>query len=276
MNNKIIKYIPTVLCILMLVSLLLPFISVGASMSVAGISGSSDTSINGFSLISEVSFSAILLPLMPVIIILSNYISIFDAYKKYLSLGCSLLTILLLLIIPKLSSSASAEGAMVDISISRLIGFWIMLVCAILLTFLYLIPFINKNNNAFLSKFNPFPDDFTEENTVNNVESNNETVNDKKINLPQMNIDKDKITDFAKNMADTISEQGKNIVNKATEQVKNVADNVQTNHTVNTKTRNEKPEEIMEQLKKLNELKESGILTDEEFTSKKQEMLERM
>lgn len=276
MNNKIMKYIPTVLCVLMLVSLLLPFISVGASMSVAGISGSSDTSINGFSLISEVSFSAILLPLMPVIIILSNYISIFDAYKKYLSLGCSLLTILLLLIIPKLSSSASAEGAMVDISISRLIGFWIMLVCAILLTFLYLIPFINKNNNAFLSKLNPFPDDFTEENTVNNVDNNNETVNDKKINLPQMNIDKDKITDFAKNMADTISEQGKNIVNKATEQVKNVADNVQTNHTVNTKIRNEKPEEIMEQLRKLNELKESGILTDEEFTTKKQEMLERM
>lgn len=276
MNNKIMKYIPTVLCILMLVSLLLPFISVGASMSVAGISGSSDTSINGFSLISEVSFSAILLPLMPVIIILSNYISIFDAYKKYLSLGCSLLTILLLLIIPKLSSSASAEGAMVDISISRLIGFWIMLVCAILLTFLYLIPFINKNNNAFLSKLNPFPDDISEENIINNIENNNETDNDKKINIPQMNIDKDKITDFAKNMADTISEQGKNIVNKATEQVKNVADNVQTNHTVNTKVRNEKPEEIMEQLKKLNELKESGILTDEEFTTKKQEMLERM
>lgn len=276
MNNKIMKYIPTVLCILMLVSLLLPFISVGASMSVAGISGSSDTSINGFSLISEVSFSAILLPLMPVIIILSNYISIFDAYKKYLSLGCSLLTILLLLIIPKLSSSASAEGAMVDISISRLIGFWIMLVCAILLTFLYLIPFINKNNNAFLSKLNPFPDDISEENIINNIENNNETDNDKKINIPQMNIDKDKITDFAKNMADTISEQGKNIVNKATEQVKNVADNVQTNHTVNTKIRNEKPEEIMEQLRKLNELKESGILTDEEFTAKKQEMLERM
>lgn len=276
MNNKIMKYIPTVLCILMLVSLLLPFISVGASMSVAGISGSSDTSIKGFSLISEVSFSAILLPLMPVIIILSNYISIFDAYKKYLSLGCSLLTILLLLIIPKLSSSASAEGAMVDISISRLIGFWIMLVCAILLTFLYLIPFINKNNNAFLSKLNPFPDDISEENIINNIENNNETDNDKKINIPQMNIDKDKITDFAKNMADTISEQGKNIVNKATEQVKNVADNVQTNHTVNTKVRNEKPEEIMEQLKKLNELKESGILTDEEFTTKKQEMLERM
>ncbi|MCI9146503.1 MAG: SHOCT domain-containing protein [Eubacterium sp.] len=151
-----------------------------------------------------------------------------------------------------------------------------MFVCAILLTFLHLIPFINKNNNAFLSKLNPFPDDISEESIINNIENNNETDNDKKINIPQMNIDKDKITGFAKNMADTISEQGKNIVNKATEQVKNVADNVQTNHTVNTKIRNEKPEEIMEQLRKLNELKESGILTDEEFTTKKQEMLERM
>lgn len=276
MNNKIMKYIPTVLCVFMLVSLLLPFVSIGTSMSVGLISGSSETAVNGFTLISEGSFLAILLPLMPIIIIIANYITSLAAYKKYICLGCSAFTILWLLIIPKLSSSTSAEGASVDISVNRLIGFWIMLVCAILLTFLYLIPFINKNNNAFLSKLNPFPDDISEENIINNIENNNETDNDKKINIPQMNIDKDKITDFAKNMADTISEQGKNIVNKATEQVKNVADNVQTNHTVNTKVRNEKPEEIMEQLKKLNELKESGILTDEEFTTKKQEMLERM
>lgn len=276
MNNKIMKYIPTVLCVLMLISLLLPFISIDVEMSVLGMSGGGETSMNGFDLISDGSFLAILLPLMPILIVVSNYISSLSAYKKYICLGCSVFTILWLIVIPRISAKSSAEGASVDISTNHLIGFWIMLICAILLTFLYLIPFINKNNNAFLSKLNPFPDDSSEENTVNNIENNSETDSDKKINIPQMNIDKDKITGFAKNMADTISEQGKNIVNKATEQVKNVADNVQINNTVTTKTRNEKPEEIMEQLRKLNELKETGILTDEEFTAKKQEMLERM
>lgn len=276
MNNKIMKYIPTVLCILMLVSLLLPFVSVGTSMSVGLISGSSETAVNGFTLISDGSFLAILLPLMPIIIVVSNYIASLAAYKKYICLGCSAFTILWLLIIPKLTSSASAEGASFDISVNRLIGFWIMFVCAILLTFLYLIPIINKNNNAFLSKLNPFPDDLSEENISSNDDSNNETDSDKSVNIPQLNISKDKISGFAKNMADTISEQSKNIVNKATEQAKNIADNVQTNHTANTKVRNEKPEEIMEQLRKLNELKEAGILTDEEFTTKKQEMLDRM
>ncbi|MFR5875306.1 MAG: SHOCT domain-containing protein [Eubacterium sp.] len=276
MDKKIMKYLPTVLCILMLISLLLPFVSVGASMSIIGVSGSSETAANGFTLISDGSFLAILLPLMPIIIIVSNYISSLAAYKKYICLGCSAFTILWLLIIPKLTSSASAEGASFDISVNRLIGFWIMLACAILLTFLYLIPFINKNNNAFLAKLNPFPDDISEENIINKIENNNETDSDKKINIPQVNIDKDKITGFAKNMANTIGEQGRNIANKTTEQVKNVADNIQTNHTINAKVRNEKPEEIMEQLRKLNELKETGILTEEEFTTKKQEMLERI
>lgn len=87
MNNKIMKYIPTVLCVLMLVSLLLPFVSIGTSMSVGLISGSSETAVNGFTLISEGSFLAILLPLMPIIIIIANYITSLAAYKKYICLG---------------------------------------------------------------------------------------------------------------------------------------------------------------------------------------------
>ena len=150
-----------------------------------------------------------------------------------------------------------------------------MLICAIALTFLYLIPFINKNNNPVLSKLDPFVDESVINENTNN--DNTESGDNNKINISQINVDKDKIAGFAKNMADTISEQGKNIVTKATEQAKNVVDNVSTkSNIVSQNTKKENPEEIMEQLKKLNELKESGILTDEEFTSKKQEMLSRM
>ena len=39
---------------------------------------------------------------------------------------------------------------------------------------------------------------------------------------------------------------------------------------------NKNPEEVMELLKKLFEMKEAGILTDDEFTAKKQEMLKKM
>lgn len=274
-KEKIIKLIPTILCILMLVSLILPFVSYGANVSILGASASSETSLNGFDLISEGSFLAILLPLMPILIMVATYIKSLAPYKKYICLGASAFTIIWLFIVPKISGGASAEGVSIDYNTSYLIGFWIMLICAIALTFLYLIPFINKNNNAVLTMLNPFTDESVS--NSNEKTNNNETEDSSKINISQINVDKDKITGFAKNMADTISEQGKNIVTKATEQAKNVVDNVSTkSNMVSQNTRKENPEEIMEQLKKLNELKESGILTDEEFTAKKQEMLERM
>lgn len=272
-KEKIIKLIPTILCILMLVSLILPFVSYGANVSILGASASSETSLNGFDLISEGSFLAILLPLMPILIMVATYIKNLAPYKKYICLGASAFTIIWLFIVPKISGGASAEGVSIDYNTSYLIGFWIMLICAIALTFLYLIPFINKNNNAVLTMLNPFDDEAVSNGNTNNDKSDDNS----KINISQINVDKDKIAGFAKNMADTISEQGKNIVTKATEQAKNVVDNVSTkSNMVSQNTRKENPEEIMEQLKKLNELKESGILTDEEFTAKKQEMLERM
>lgn len=268
-KEKVLKFIPTILCILMLVSLILPFVSFGANVSILGATASSETSLNGFELISEGSFLAILLPLMPILIMVATYIKSLAPYKKYICLGASAFTIIWLFIVPKISGGASSEGVSVDYNTSYLVGFWIMLICAIALTFLYLIPFINKNNNPILLKLNPFADE--------PISNSNETDDNSKINIPQINVDKDKIAGFAKNMADTISEQGKNIVTKATEQAKNVVDNVSTKSNIGSQnTRKENPEEIMELLKKLNELKESGILTDEEFTAKKQEMLERM
>lgn len=51
----------------------------------------------------------------------------------------------------------------------------------------------------------------------------------------------------------------------------------QSNLPINqTNAEKENPEKIMELIKKLFDMKESGILTDEEFNIKKQELLNKM
>jgi uncharacterized FlaG/YvyC family protein len=148
------------------------------------------------------------------------------------------------------------------IKTTRKIGFWLMLFSSIALSVISVLQFIkSKNSNNFATE-NTFEDTsaqvLNEENVANST-----------------NIDKEKITNFAKNISDTMNEQGKNIATKLSDQAKSVTTNI-SNSSNNTKIKKENPNEIMEQLKKLNELKEAGILTDEEFTAKKQEMLERL
>ena len=48
------------------------------------------------------------------------------------------------------------------------------------------------------------------------------------------------------------------------------------NHSSTASAKKEDPKTIMEQIKQLHEMKENGILTEEEFAEKKKEFLERL
>ena len=119
-------------------------------------------------------------------------------------------------------------------------------------------------------------------------------------------IDTEKITGSAQNVAGTVSGQIKNIAesmaNKPASAANNQQGTVQQTPPVSQPVpqqpqaqpaiqtasvpvspapvmqteENKNPEEVMELLKKLFEMKEAGILTDDEFTAKKQEMLKKM
>ena len=118
-------------------------------------------------------------------------------------------------------------------------------------------------------------------------------------------IDTEKITGFAQNVAGTVSGQIKNIRKHGKQtsfcgkqpagngsadaaRFQPVPQQPQAQPVIQTasvpvspapvvQTEEKKsPEEVMELLKKLFEMKEAGILTDDEFTAKKQEMLKKM
>lgn len=299
-KNILIKNITGILCGALILCFLLPFIKVNVDVSTAlGSASAESPAMNGIKIITEGGFWGIVYFLMPVLILAVSYIHALEAYKKYICLGASAAGLLLLFSIPgQLSTSASSEGAAqatVEMSVKYQIGFWLMLVLLIALTALSVIRFFNlKGNKVFEA--------------VNMADETSATENDREIKLPHINTEK--ISSFTQNVAETVSGQIKNITenmaNKAASQ-SNEQGTAETQQTQTTKqpvtkqTQTQKassmqmksapvhadsyvptaeakkePEEIMEHLKKLFELKETGILTEEEFTAKKQEMLKKM
>lgn len=259
-KSIIIKNLTGILCGGMVLCFLLPFVSVDAKMSMMGASSSSTSSVNGFNVITEGGFLGIMLLLCPIITLVASYLPQLDKYKKVVTLIFSAASILILFIVPgQLSAQGGGEVASTDIQTTYLIGFWLMLLFAVALTAMSVIQFFNLKGNKVFEAVN-----ISEEPQNANISDNVTSDENKgqKPKLPQMNIDKDKITDFAKNTSSTISGQIKNVAGNVSNKVSSI--------------QKEKPEEIMEQLKKLYELKEAGILTDKEFTDKKQEMLQRM
>lgn len=286
--NIIIKNLTGILCGAMILCFLLPFVSAEAKMSVAGASGSAAESVNGFSLLTEGGFLGIMLFLCPILILIANYLPQLGQYKKIISLILSVASIIILFLSPaQLSAQGGNQSFSVDVKTTYQIGFWLMLVCSVAIALLSAIQFFNLNGNKIFEAVN----------------TSDETPNDgNHIKTPQINLDK--LTDFAKNTASVASQQIKNVTDNV---VKNYAESntihqknsVQTENTAtdssetsapksnisltakrsvtaDSPVQKENPEVIMDLIKKMYDMNQSGILTDEEFTAKKQEMLEKM
>ena len=251
-KDLIIKNLNGILCAISILAILFPFCSIEMNVSVMGFSSDSSSTINGTKLLSDGGLWGIMIVLAPIVVLVASYLPQLEAYKKIICMGSSGIMILaLFLVAGSFGASASGGSADFDMSVKYLIGFWIMLVSAVLIFGIAVIQFFNLKGNKVFS-------------TVNS-ESSKETEytfdsKDFNIKAPQINIDKDKISEMAQNMAGSISSAASNI-----------AENVSSRATSK-----EKPDEIMEQIKKLFEMKEAGILTEEEFTTKKQELLRRL
>ena len=291
-KSILLKNLTGIFCGALILSMLLPFVKVDASTGGVSVEA---PALSGIDILTNGGFVGILFCLMPILILVASYLPPLAAFKKYICLGTSIIGPVLLFIIPgQLAYGASAaqgiaesSGAKVDADISYQIGFWLMLVFLIALVALSVIQLFNlKGNKVFEA-----------------VNASDNTASGQGMTMPH--IDTEKITGFAQNVAGTVSGQIKNItesmankpasaanqqgtvqqtppVSQPVQQQPQAQPVIQTSSVpvspapVMQTEKNKNPEEVMELLKKLFEMKEAGILTDDEFTAKKQEMLKKM
>lgn len=303
-KSILLKNLTGIFCGALILCTLLPFVTFGTSSG--GVSAESPA-FNGIDILTDGGFVGILYFLMPILILLACYLPPLGAFKKYICLGASVIGTALLFIIPgQMAYGASAgqgiaesAGAKVDVDISYQIGFWLMLVFLIALVALSVIQFFNlKGNKVFEA-----------------VKASDNTASGQGMTMPHIDTEKitgfaqnvaGTVSGQIKNITANRTNQSGSSENPQTvvSQTPAVSQNVLQNppassvsqsvqkpqaqpviQTVSTPVspapamqseEKKKPEEVMELLKKLFEMKEAGILTDDEFTAKKQEMLKKM
>lgn len=298
----ILKNLTAILSVIAIVSMFLPFIAVEASASAGGFSaGTGAIDYNGFTLITEGGLFGILLELCLLVIIASSYIPQLKQYRKFVLLGASVISLICILIVPGSVATAIAAagnagggfGVKVEVSYSLRIGFWVMLIADIAVIAMSVIQFFGlKGNKVF--------------DMVNSVAESDESGG---MSLPQINVDKFK--GMAQNVAGNISNAAGNIKNSVTGKVggnnnsavqanQNSANNISEDTAAPTANAYQSApqnvaspsadsqapsapaaekisrDDIMKLIKELHEMKEAGILTDEEFAVKKQEYLKQL
>lgn len=264
----ILKNLTGILCVIAIIAMFLPFISIETSASGGfGASVKSDPySYNGFSLITEGSLFGILTALCIVIIIASTYVPQLKQYRKFVLAGSAVLGIICLIIVPNnIASTASAANNAVsgiakvdvDTNINLLIGFWIILLCYIAILAVAVIQFFGLKGNKVFDMVN----------AENSTESS--------ANAPQLNFNADRLKEMAQNAAGNISNAASSVKDKVSNAVSSGSGS-EGGEASARPVKKENPEVIMKQIKELHEMKEMGILTEEEFTAKKKEYLDKM
>lgn len=246
------KHILTILCGVSLIVLFLPFLSVTAKMEVLGQSSSSSTTTTGFGAIGE-AFLGWGLVLGPILLVAMNYIKQLEKHKGLLAIIVPILCIIIEVItfFQAKGASASASGgngmASAEINASMGIGFFILI-----LVYLGMI-------------------------VAGAVLYHNFTLD--KAGLERL---KTEGADLFGDGISKIKEGGANLINSASEKISNIQSNTPNSSSEETQKppkkniNHNKTEEILCLIEKLAAMKENGILTEEEFTVKKQELLEEI
>ena len=263
----IIKNLMTIICGIIVISLFMPFIGASASVNVGGFGADTgETTVNGFSIVTQGGFFGILILLCLVLIVLSAYVPQLKQYRKIVCAAASVIGLICTLIVPgMLSKSASASGGGVDasvkVSISHKIGFWIMLICFIALIAMSVIQFLGLKGNKVFDAINQ------------NAELNNVPAGENNGNIMQ------NITSGAANAVGNIKEKfASHSAGNAQPSGQAVQPTLQaqTAQSAQVNLPQGNPEESMKRIKELFEMKEAGILTEEEFDDKKKELLKNI
>lgn len=246
------QHILTILCTVALILLFLPFFSMNTEMEILGQSSSSSTTITGFDAIKEV-FLGWGLVIGPILLVAMNYVKQLEKHKGLLSIIVPVVCLFIEIItfFQAKGASASASGgngmASAEIRASLGIGFF-----ALLLVYLGMI-------------------------VAGAVLYHNFTLD--KAGLERL---KSEGTDIFGDGLNKIKEGRTNIINSASEKISNIqanptnTTNDETQKVVKKSINHNKIQETLDLIEKLSTMKDNGILTEEEFTTKKQELLEEI
>lgn len=266
----ILKNLMGIICALIIVALFLPFMSVKAEVSVGGFGGgSADQSVNGFSLVTDGGIFGFAFILCIAAVAASCYIPQLKPFRKIISAVGSAAGIVCLFIAPGSAASAvnaaaggatAGTGVSAKVELNYQIGFWIILILMLALIAMSVIQFLGLKGNKVFDAVNS-----AEADTASTALPTNTGEQTKS---PLGGLGTDSIKNMAQNAAGGIAGVAENLKDKASQ----AAQNIQSH----TSAKKEDPQAVMEQIKQLHEMKENGILTEEEFAEKKKEFLARL
>lgn len=234
------KNLLTILCVIAIAAMALPLCSVSVSIDSDFISSDSSTSMTGFAAMSE-SFFAILLVAGPAILIAMNYIKKLEAYQGLLVTAVPLICILSLIFVlfeAKSGNVASqAAGYGMEVKVRAGIG-------AIL------------DFAAYLGMA-----------AIGAVKYHNVTLNAN--SLERMKSAGSDLLNSAKEKAAVVAQSISSGAEAASDRAQSAPQSAPQPH----RGRNNQAEDVLALIKHLHEMKESGILTEQEFAEKKEQLL---
>lgn len=294
----VLKNLMTIICGITIIALFMPFIGVDASVSVGGFSASSgEETFNGFAIISEGGFLGILMELCVALIIATAYLPQLKQYRKIACAASSVIGLICLFIVPgSMGKSISAAGGSGDVSakvnISYKLGFWIMLICYIALIAMSVIQYLGLKGNKVFDAINQNCDQESAETsgaTAEKLKSMAQNIAGSASNA--VGGIKDKISSRSAQQNQEVQQaqpaqpiqQVQSVQPVQSAQSVQQAQPIQPNNNVGVGANTSaapvvkgNPEETMKHIKELFEMKEAGILTEEEFNEKKQEFLQKI
>ena len=259
----ILKNLITICCVASVILLFLPFANATVEMESSFIDASSSTSVSGFDTImgSNATLIAWIMLISPIVLVAMNYIKQLDKYKSILAIILPVLSIIsaiITLFSAGASSEASAmgESASASVKLTPNIGFFLVIIAYI---------------GTFIAGA---------------------------ITFYGLKLSKEGIAEFGNKLKEeglSSVEQMKDLGNKASEKVSNMSSNIKhtegntTENNVSVASSNDLPtqkpvkktnlnqvNDVLELIKQLSEMKEQGILTEEEFSEKKKELLSQI
>lgn len=247
------QHILTILCAAALIALFLPFFSVTAEMEILGQSSASSVTTTGFDAIKE-AFLGWGLVLGPILLVGMNYIKQLEKHKGLLAIVvpiiCLIIEVITFFQAKGASASASGGNGMANAEIKATLG----------IGFFVLILIYSGMVVAGAVLYHNFTLD--------------------KAGLERL---KTEGADLLGGSIDKLKESSTNIINSASDKISNMQLNQNSGTTneegqkpIKKSINHNKMQETLNLIEKLSTMKDNGILTEEEFTTKKQELLEEI
>lgn len=303
-KKTLFQNITAVFGVLCIISLVFPYYVASASATVAGQSAQASESINGISFVTECGAWGIIFAVSLAAILVFNFIKQLEQFKKLINIIGAGLMIISLFSASSIASGAAGEAstAAVSVSLGHGLGFWIALLCSIGIAGVAIVNFLNLQGNPVFDAVNTSVDG---EGTDGSAQSVNLSEAAEKVAGAAKNI-AGTVSEKVGNLTDK-AKAGKTApagtfpsvstdtavpvsTPAAVPHVQNAAPaNIQSSENAAQNTLQAPSAEssaaaakamdsdaIMEKINKLFDMKEKGVLTEQEYNEKKADLLKLM